>query len=115
RNNVKKFSLSTWFYFLVPSILGVVLFMIPVKFGEEWKVPIAKFADILSVALEPFMPMTAMIIIVIAALGSLLYLFVRADHAKPSFVMNLFKVSPFWTITRVIGAVFAVMVTFQIG
>ncbi|WP_342513303.1 YjiH family protein [Sporosarcina sp. FSL K6-1522] len=112
---MKKFSISTWFYFLIPSILGIVLFMIPLKFGNEWKVPIAKFADILSVALEPLMPMTAMIIIVIAALGSVLYLFVRADHAKPSFAMTLFKVSPFWTITRVIGAVFAVMVTFQIG
>ncbi|WP_203248391.1 YjiH family protein [Sporosarcina beigongshangi] len=112
---MKKFSLSTWLYFLIPSILGVVLFMIPLKFGEDWKVPIAKFADILSVALEPAMPMTAMIIIIIAALGSLLFLFVRADHAKPSFTMNLFKVSPFWTITRVVGAVFAIMVTFQVG
>ncbi|MEK3935867.1 YjiH family protein [Sporosarcina sp. FSL W7-1349] len=112
---MKKFSLSTWLLFLVPSILGVVLFMIPLKFESGWKVPIAKFADILSVALEPTMPMTAMIVIVIAALGSLLFLFKRSDGAKPSFIMSLFKVSPFWTVTRILGAVFAVMVTFQIG
>ncbi|MEK5040017.1 YjiH family protein [Sporosarcina sp. FSL K6-3457] len=112
---MKKFSLSTWFYFLIPSILGIILFMIPVKFGDEWKVPIAKFADILSIALEPTMPMAAMIIIVIAALGSLLFLFVRADHAKPSFTESLFKVTPFWTVTRIVGAIFAIMVTFQIG
>lgn len=112
---MKKFSLSTWFYFLIPSIIGIILFMIPVKFGDEWKVPIAKFAAILSTALEPAMPMSAMIIIVIAALGSLLFLFVRADHAKPSFIVSLFKVTPFWTVTRIIGAIFAIMVTFQIG
>ncbi len=112
---MKKFSISTWFYFLIPSILGIVLFMIPLKFGEEWKVPIAKLAAILSVALEPVMPMAAMIIIVIAAIGSLLFLFVKADHAKPSFVVSLFKVTPFWTITRIFGAIFAVMVTFKIG
>ena len=58
---MKKFSLSTWLYFLIPSILGVILFMIPLKFGDEWKVPIAKLADILSTAIEPAMPMAAMI------------------------------------------------------
>lgn len=89
--------------------------MIPLKIDDEWKVPIAKFADILSTALEPLMPMTAMIIIVIAAIGSLLFLFVRPEHAKPSFITQLFKVSTFWTITRVLGAIFAIMVTFQIG
>ena len=45
---MKKFSLSTWLYFMIPSILGVILFMIPLKFGDEWKVPVAKLADILS-------------------------------------------------------------------
>ena len=31
---MKKFTLSTWLLFLVPSILGIILFMIPLKFGE---------------------------------------------------------------------------------
>lgn len=89
--------------------------MIPLKFGEEWKVPIAKFADILSGWLEPAMPMTAMIIIIIAALGSLLYAFIPRSSSKPSLMEGLFKVTPFWVVTRIIGAVFAIMVTFKIG
>src|SRR5690606_10652942 len=80
-----------------------------------WKVPIAKFADILSGALEPAMPMTAMIIIAIAALGSVVFLFKQSHGKKPTFLEGLFKVSLFWTITRVLGAIFAFMVTFQIG
>ena len=76
---MKKFSLSTWLYFMIPSILGIILFMIPLKFGDEWKVPIAKLADILSAALEPAMPMAAMIVIIIAALGSVLFLFVKTE------------------------------------
>ena len=112
---MKKHHLSTWLYFLIPSILGIILFMIPLKFGEEWKVPIAKLADILSGWLEPAMPMTAMIIIVIAAIGSLLYAFIPRSSSKPSLMEGLFKVTPFWVITRIIGAVFAIMVTFQIG
>lgn len=112
---MKKHHLSTWLYFLIPSILGVILFMIPLKFGEEWKVPIAKFADILSGWLEPAMPMTAMIIIVIAAIGSLLYAFIPRSSSKPSLMEGLFKVTPFWVVTRILGAVFAIMVTFKIG
>lgn len=112
---MKKFSLSTWLLFLVPSILGVILFMIPLKFASGWKVPIAKFADILSGALEPAMPMTAMIIIAIAALGSVVFFFKQSHGKKPTFLEGLFKVSLFWTITRVLGAIFAIMVTFQIG
>ena len=60
-------------YFLVPSILGIILFMIPVKFDGDWKVPIAKLADILSGAIAPVMPWAATIIIIIAALGSLIF------------------------------------------
>jgi nucleoside recognition membrane protein YjiH len=112
---MKKFSLASWLLFLVPSILGIILFMIPLKFESGWKVPIAKFADILSGALEPYMPMAAMVVIIIAALGSVVFLGVRSEHAKPSFWVTLFKVTPFWTITRVVGAIFAIMVTFQIG
>ncbi|MCM3636411.1 YjiH family protein [Sporosarcina luteola] len=112
---MKKHHLSTWLYFLIPSILGVILFMIPLKFGEEWKVPIAKFADILSGWLEPAMPMTAMIIIVIAAIGSLLYAFIPRSSSNPSLMEGLFKVTPFWTVTRLLGAVFAIMVTFKLG
>ena len=111
----KQHPISTWLYFLIPSILGIILFMIPLKFGEEWKVPIAKFADILSGWLEPAMPMAAMIVIIIAALGSLLYAFIPRSSSKPSLLEALFKVTPFWVITRLLGAVFAIMVTFQIG
>lgn len=112
---MKKHSTSTWLYFLVPSILGIILFMIPLKFGDEWKVPIAKFAAILSGWVEPAMPMAAMILISIAAIGSLVFLFVPRSSSKPSLMESLFKVTPFWAITRLVGAIFAIMVTFQVG
>lgn len=112
---MKRFTLSTWLLFLVPSLLGILLFMIPVKFGEDWKVPIAIFADILSGTIAPIMPWTATIILIIAALGSVAYLFVRENHVKPSFTTNLFKVSLFWVIVRIIGAVLAILVQLQIG
>lgn len=112
---MKKFSISTWLLFLLPSILGIILFMIPLKFESGWKVPIAKLADTLSIAIAPIMPWTATIVLIIAALGSVLFLAVRKEHAKPSFVTGLFKVSLFWTVVRIIGAVFALLVMLQVG
>jgi nucleoside recognition membrane protein YjiH len=115
RNRLKKFNLSTWLLFLLPSIAGVILFMIPLKFGEEWKVPIAKLADMLSGVVAPIMPWVATIVLIIAALGSVILLFTKKDGTKPSFIVGLFKVSLFWTIVRVVGAIFAVLVILKLG
>lgn len=113
---MKKASLSNWLLFLVPSIIGVILFMIPLKIGDGWKVPIAFLADKLAGFVEPAMPFAAMVLIIISAVGSVIFLFIRKDEsANPPFVQTLFKVTPFWTLTRVVGAVFAVMVTYKLG
>jgi nucleoside recognition membrane protein YjiH len=112
---MKKYSLSTWLLFLIPSILGILLFMIPVKLFGDWKVPIATLADILSGFIAPVMPWTATIILIIAALGSFFYFIKGKDEDDTSFTTNLFSVSIFWVITRIIGAVLALLVVLQIG
>ncbi|WP_040287607.1 YjiH family protein [Sporosarcina koreensis] len=113
---MKKASLSTWLLFLLPSLAGVLLFMVPMKFGGEWLVPVAVLADWLSGLVEPIMPFAAMVLIIISAVGSVIYLFIPfKDKENPTFPEKLFKMTIFWTLTRVVGAVFAVMVTFKLG
>ncbi|QUW21099.1 YjiH family protein [Sporosarcina sp. Marseille-Q4063] len=112
---MKKYNLSTWLLFLIPSILGILLFMVPVKLTGDWKVPIATLADILSGFIAPIMPWTATVILIIAALGSILYLLKGKDEEDTSFTTNLFSVSIFWVITRIIGAALALLVVLQIG
>jgi len=89
--------------------------MIPLKLTDEWKVPIATLAAILSESVAPIMPWTATVILIIAALGSVLYLFRNKDEANPSFITGLFNVSIFWVVTRIIGAIFAVLVVLEAG
>lgn len=112
---MKKHTASTWFIFLIPSLLGIVLFMIPLPFAAGWKVPIAKLAELLASSLESIIPQLMMYLLSIAAIGSIIFLFVKRDPQHPSFLVNLFKVTPFWTITRIFGAIFAIMVVYQIG
>ncbi|MEK4484534.1 YjiH family protein [Psychrobacillus sp. FSL H8-0484] len=109
---MKKFSLSTWLLFLLPSIVGVTLFMIPVPIAGSSQIPIAWLAKELSKILEPVVQWISLATLLIAAIGSLVYLFIPK---KNTFVNNLFKVSIFWTITRVVGAIFAVLIIFQLG
>ncbi|MDS9472342.1 YjiH family protein [Sporosarcina pasteurii] len=112
---MKKHSLSTWLSFIIPSLIGVILFMVPLKLTGDWKVPIATLADILSSFVAPIMPWTATIALIIAAIGSILFLFINTDGKETNFWVNLFNVSLFWVITRVIGAIFAILVVLQIG
>lgn len=113
---MKKFSLSTWLLFLVPSIIGIFLFMIPFKYAGEWKIPVAILANLVAGKVESIMPWTVTIVMILAALGSILYLFKKdANPEDQSFFEKLFQVNWFWTIVRIIGAVFAVMVVANVG
>lgn len=89
--------------------------MIPLKLTGDWQVPIATLANLLADFVAPIMPWTATVALIIAAIGSVISLFINIDGKRPSFFMNLFKVSLFWTITRVIGAIFALAVVLQLG
>lgn len=109
---MKKFSLSTWLLFLLPSIAGVILFMIPLPIDEGIQIPIAWFASILSTLLEPVVQWVALVTLLIAAIGSFIFLFRPKEE---TFINNLFKVTPFWTVTRIVGAVFSILIIWQIG
>ena len=41
----KKYSYKTSFKFILPSLLGVILFMFPIKIGNKITIPIALLSD----------------------------------------------------------------------
>ena len=112
---MKKFALSTWFYFLVPSILGILLFMIPMKYErglENANCHICRFivrCDCAGYAMGRNNYSNYRSTWFSCIFGY------RKDKAKPSFITNLFKVSLFWTIVRIIGAILAVLTMLQVG
>lgn len=119
---MKKFSTSTWLLFLIPSLLGILLFLIPIpttnaETGEtEWMVTIAVLANWLAGLIEPVVPWVLLVLLTVAAVGSLVYITKKPNVADDApFFDKLFNVNLFWTITRVLAAVFAFMVLFQLG
>lgn len=102
--------------FLLPSLLGIFIFMVPVPDGEgSVTIPIAWMAGELEVLLEDQIPWFLLTLVAISALGTLTY-----SLAKPAFLQNelgrtLFKTSLFWLIIRVLGLAFGVAILFELG
>jgi len=101
--------------FIIPSVIGILLFMIPVKHEGEWTVTVKIIADIIGNYLGSILPILCVFIITVSAVLSLIAL------AKPKFITenailaDTFSVSVVWVIVRCIGAVFIWMVFLGMG
>src|SRR5690625_795814 len=102
--------------FIIPSLLGIFLFMTPVMTEDGFTIPIAILANWIEGVLENQLSFIMMAIIIITAVITMIAK-VIGGHAldKTPFFKQLFNVSPFWVITRVIAAIFAIMVYFNLG
>ncbi len=101
--------------FLVPSIIGIILFMIPVKYDGAWTILVKIIADKIGGLVGPVLPLLCVIIITISAVLALIGL------AKPKFMTDNkiladnFVISPVWTIIRVLGCIFVWIAYLAIG
>lgn len=116
----KRYTSAQIMKFLIPSIIGIVLFMVPVpKFNAELNVnettiPVKILADLISNGIGSFIPTLVFIILMISSIGTLIFSFglVKTNNKN---INKLFVTTPVWAITRILAGVFAVMVFFSIG
>lgn len=92
--------------FIIPSVVGICLFMIPVQYDGNWTVVVKIIADIISQAIGGFLPLLCVAIVTVsAALGI-------ASLKQPSFITSYpiiestFSTTFIWATIRVVGAVF---------
>lgn len=98
--------------FLIPSIIGILIFMIPVVYDGSWTIIVKIFADYIKEFIGEFgLSALCLAVISISTIMSIV------AQAKPAFIMNskilknAFSCSPIWLIVRIIGCV-AVWITF---
>ncbi|GAA0605703.1 YjiH family protein [Virgibacillus siamensis] len=102
--------------FIVPSLIGIFLFMTPVSTDAGMTIPIAILSNWLQAALQNQLSFIMMIIIVLTAIMTIIGKIAGEEgFQKTPFFQQLFCVSTFWTITRIAAAIFAVMVYFRLG
>ncbi|UFJ41802.1 YjiH family protein [Brevibacillus humidisoli] len=102
--------------FLIPSLIGIFLFMIPIQSGDSMTIPVALLANNLQEMFAGVLPAVATVIMLLTVLFTLL-----AKSIRPAFILNrpflknLFDVQPLWVVTRVLGLIFAILTLFQWG
>ncbi|RBW69207.1 YjiH family protein [Bacillus taeanensis] len=112
----QEHSFRDYLTFIIPSLIGIFLFMIPFSYNEEITIPVAMLAGFVESSLANYLPMMMTVIMILTALFSLLAILIKpAFIMKRSFMKTLFNVNTFWLITRIVGALFALLTVFNIG
>lgn len=107
---------STFWIFLVPSLLGLFLFMAPISYEGDITIPVAVLAKSLVSSLGDYVVPLVTAIIAFMAVGSLLYRVIQPSFIKNSaFLDRLFSPSLLWLIVRVIGGLAVVMTYYHVG
>ncbi len=112
----QPYNLRQFLIFLIPSLLGVLLFLTPIVYEEKVTIGLGVMADALKAAVNDHLPAIATALLILSAvlgvLGSLL---------KPRWLSerqplhDLFVLHPLWLGLRVLGALFAAMTFWQFG
>ena len=102
--------------FIIPSLLGLFLFVIPIPWNGEITVPIAFLAQILKAWLDGFLVIGAVILTAVATLGVIIQRLFKPKALMQSHLWcTLFDISTFWFIVRIFGLIFALCTYLQIG
>ena len=103
-NDKTKVSLKDKLKFIIPSLIGVLLFIIPIKHEGDVTIPIAIFSGKLVNFLGEYLVYIITITLIISAIFSFI-----ATVFKPKFIINnkllnsLFNTTSIWLTSRVLG------------
>lgn len=97
--------------FIIPSVLGVILFMIPIQYDGNFTIPIAVVAKVMSRVIGPALPGLCTLIVCVSAIGSAIATFLKPKAILENKTLNrFFNVQPIWMVARVFGMIFIIMV-----
>lgn len=112
-NNSKcNYKISSLLKFIIPSLIGIMLFMIPIKVEGQFTIPIAFLSNYAIDLLGDILPLVVTCLISISAIGSI---FIKIFKTDNKILNSLFNVTPIWMTGRIIGMVLSIMTYFQIG
>ncbi len=108
--------ISTVFKFLIPSLMGVFLFMTPIPSEDGLTIPIAILSGGLQTTMVDVLPLLVLGLITFSGIGTLI-----TKVFKPKFILNqpllnqIFETTPVWFTLRLLAVVFVYMAYFEVG
>jgi nucleoside recognition membrane protein YjiH len=113
---IKSHNLATILTFIVPSLMGLLLFMAPVSYQGAITIPIAIVAKGLQNLLADSLTAIVTVIVVFTALLTLINKLVKIPSIQNNdFLKTLFDITPIWLLIRLVGAVFILLTFFGLG
>ncbi|PJE80316.1 hypothetical protein CI610_00695 [invertebrate metagenome] len=110
------FAPTTFFTFLIPSLIGLLLFATPVRYQDNLSIPVAALASAMQSLLDNYLPAIVTCIVLITGSLTLLVKFTQPGLIrKNTFFYNLFNTTHPWCAARLLGAAFIISSYFQIG
>ena len=100
--------------FIIPSVVGMILFMIPVQYDGKWTVIVKIIADMISGAIGDFLPLLCLVIVTLSSVLGIAFL------SKPNLITNYpmvkttFSTTAIWVAIRVLGTIFIWLTYFGI-
>lgn len=111
----RPFQLSTFLTFLLPSLAGLLLFVVPVSYKGQLTIPIALLAGALRTYLVDWIPTIVTGVIILTTLITILAKIGASFITRNAFLNGLFNISPVWCCIRFAGAAFVIATYFKIG
>ncbi len=102
--------------FVVTALVGAVFFLLPVRVDEQWTIPFDVVVNVVQDELPQVVAVYSAVVIVAAAAVSILAWLQRRGVVGPRpFDASYFSTGPAFLLFRLLGAVFAVLILFQVG
>lgn len=115
-SNDNKITIKGLISFIVPSLIGVLLFLVPIEFDGKMTVILGIMSEELKNALGSNMAYFTTFIFVTSAIFSLIYSLAPSNLVnKAPYLYGLFKTTPIWLILRVLGGVVSTLTLLQVG
>ena len=108
-------SLKAWLRFLLPSAVGVLFFLTPLKIDGKLTIGMAWVGDLFINNFGPRLSQLAGVFIVSSVLLTLLFALHRASRERLGWLSVHLNLHPFWFTLRLFGAVAALAFLFDIG
>ncbi|CAH0537741.1 YjiH family protein [Vibrio marisflavi] len=107
---------NSFWVFLIPSLLGIFLFMLPIHYAGQLTIPVAVLAKFVKTLLGDSIVAITTAVIAFTSLASILTkLFKPSFVINNSFLNNLLNPTPVWMAVRLIGGAAVIMTFYQVG
>ncbi|MBF9003496.1 YjiH family protein [Vibrio nitrifigilis] len=111
-----KHSPATIWRFLIPSIIGILLFMAPIQDQGSYTIPVAMLAQSLKSLLgDLLIPMITIIVSFMAGASLLVKLVQPQSIVNRPFLNGLFNPSWIWLVVRLFGGAAVIMTFYHVG